>query len=1686
MACRADIKKAVLDVIFSELTEGRHTFTRISEDTVQVNNVDDNLKTKAGSKGQAVHIANNLKDRAKKMVDEAKVSFNGQIRATINQYSVYDPVTITFEVSPAYIDHEYNKLSDNNKTDPGEATKTVSLDSVSKLLDERIKEGGLGVFASLPKESVIKMIAEQAQNITRGVRYEEAIDNSNSYQSTVNQFGKPLVDAAIQLYPHSSILLAIAEEQDEVNSNTGPSTHDELNETPFETDPTVGYFTRYLDFKKRLLKNAEEKLNDVNKALNDPRISTEDKVALNGQKRELTHEIEGIDTKIVKKKGLKQEINELSSAANTLAVSYYVERDLERLDKLIISNDIANIKDAKDIIDFYELAGNFTKSKKLPNRNPFFLESDIYKVENGKVTDDFFLDKATMDKFKEWSDRASSKRVEVEKKLEEIMVSKINSNPAVKKTYKDDKIFKIKGLGISEITSAETGLGDTDVASMWIMDITQGIFSKNGIIPQVMFSELSNLFNAELAGSNVIRQMTDELNPKVIKRLHELNRTLKGMGILSGNGNTYQIFKEITKDGFETGRFVMKFNKEFYDEHSSIIDEFWDTKNKSEAITDDEIRGEIQKAAYAKQREWRRKNTIVMDLGAIPEIINDEDNEFIEFNSYFNSVKAPKHREELVALLGEKEYNRQVEEQKELLRKYTADRANLIATIMQKENVTDPTALSNGAWDSINSWEKRLSPFHGVGDFNKVIFDKHIDNFGKYNLFIPRRFEATVAKDTGGYNYTFTDSTKATGYYNETYEKYIENDEVLGQFHDLLLQSNQFIRERLDYDQQKAFSANSLPSLMKTFSETLADRADNTGILARVFEAFRNLWEGFRLSFGVKAQSDQSYTTENPTTGKKEYKVNDDFIKNNKTAIYQRSLIERIRFNQALTNKIDINQHTKMPLSMLSPSALLLVAEYLNIDLTVEEAKSGRIDALRKETGDIVNIGRIIGDFSMHTIVQAYSFDLAKLIKNGTYVAAIYNARTKALPVLEVMKNFYDAIKIPNTNNISKQLFNVPKKKLETEGEREHAKKQMEEWFQRVVLGNYGLKHKGVLREKPIYSSEEKQKIKDINELMSKEKNEKIIAQLAEVKRGFGKTATLTAVFDNALAFIRTMRLGFNFSSGITNYMEGWLSNMLVAATGEYFDPNEIYYGYKVTYHSFIKNASWGAKWGESKLAKKNRLLMDKYRVLMETANELQKNSIKTFSDKLGWMHPHALNSRVEYMNQSPIMIAMLRTLKIKSIDGNKESSVWDAMDENGIIADEYRREENINNWENMQGEQFTNFRESMADVLVKAHGNYDVMRGMLAKSTTAGKALLMFKSWVPQQLYWRFAREQENILSGNANFKGRYWSYGKGSAFLHGAVVGTALLGPIGGSIIGGGVGLIFGWRGGTDNGHNDIIGVLKETTLSAWIMAKKMLGMPLNTITAVVGKRFIDTSGKEFDAWVGKGKFTQQDANALKSNMTDIGNQLMIIALILVAKGLFWDDKDKPDETERKIHNALVNKLMQLGTQASMYVNPGDVYNSTIGSNAVIKYLTDVGKWTTKLNAYFEGRDIIMSGPNAGKSALWNQTRKTFMPGVFKDVIDEPIKLGLGSLTERQFLPNPFDKYFKSAEKKDEESNKRDRAEMRLGLKSSMKAEYPDEDERDKEILKILNEKLPTPTRLKKLELSRDEYNKALEEEQ
>jgi hypothetical protein len=124
--------------------------------------------------------------------------------------------------------------------------------------------------------------------------------------------------------------------------------------------------------------------------------------------------------------------------------------------------------------------------------------------------------------------------------------------------------------------------------------------------------------------------------------------------------------------------------------------------------------------------------------------------------------------------------------------------------------------------------------------------------------------------------------------------------------------------------------------------------------------------------------------------------------------------------------------------------------------------------------------------------------------------------------------------------------------------------------------------------------------------------------------------------------------------------------------------------------------------------------------------------------------------------------------------------------------------------------------------------------------------------------------------------------------------------------------------------------------------LLTRKVLGFPINFVSRTAGKgnvievdvdRLASDKMKTFSK-----EFTAVDYANWKGNMQETSTLFMFIGLLLLCKGLTWDDDDKEGDPQREAHNLLANRFIQLSGSIGQYSNPVEMYK-TISDVAIFK---------------------------------------------------------------------------------------------------------------------------------------------------
>lgn len=1307
-----------------------------------------------------------------------------------------------------------------------------------------------------------------------------------------------------------------------------------------------------------------------------------------------------------------------------------------------------NAEEAKRIINFYK-AMEFVKTNKtidgVPiDTHPIFLNEEIYDKDG--------LPSLLPEEIRNTMNNVANDFKYYEQQLDDlyksIVTQVINSDPNVKKLYGE--------LKYEEITKA---LPDLSIDRL-LFDISKGAISgSNGVMPQVIMKLFRGAWDEQESKFNQFREKHKALLPKVTKALKDLKQSLRVLGIPRVS---YDLFFQ-KQNGKKTSKLVQRYSADFTDIQTAMEDGY--EQAIESAMNEENLakRNRMYLKAFETQQNWLRENTLVFDIRKIPEIAK----EFPEFAEHF--MEDDGHVDDLKKAIGEKGYQKELENQIKKLKDYAKWKNNYTVSYLMSIGVDSVNNLSDIEKSQLDYQLMLHNPFYAVSTIYETDPPKLngliVNPLYKFNSFIPRRNKVVINKkksfDLGKYD--IVETNESTGYYDKQFE-IIENNPVLLEYHELIANELQEIYDSFPQEVRDKIFSNSLISSRRGIYEVLAD--PNITLIKKLVTVATRFYDGLKSGFGLNPKSSMYHDNVDIITNRLEPKVNSAFISDNRAEIDKRKTVENFKFSQLLGEKI--TDKTILQYGSIPTAALNYLVEITGVNNPID---------LKNKFGENIPVGKLIENAIVADLVEDQSINLPKMIEYYSKLAHEYTARQEMLPYMKVLKQHYE--QIGKTRRRRDKIMQLNGEEY-VEGVRTKANSQFQEWFDRVALGYYGdegffdgwslevksdnAKRKNFIEKLKafgtgrILTTEERKLKRELNKLIDEATDPNDLAKLNEVRESLGKNIAASAMFNSLLDYIRWLRLGWNVSSAISNFFEGQIANMTIAATGDYFEPKHYHRALNITKGSFFKSLFGGYSKGMVKGAFKARTLIDRYNILQDSANELQKAGTGTPLAAFEKFNPMEVNKRTEYLNQTPLMIAVLLDTQIVGENG-EITSVWNALDNNGKLKKNFRTEENINTWEKGTGEAYREFKSKVNNAIVAAHGNYDALRGMMIKKNLAGKALMLLKTWIGSQLYQRLATERDDVETGIKGFKGRMRSHTSVSGALAIGIAGVNIIGFPYGLIAGAAVGAGIGAYTGVKSNIN----ILRESLFILKALTRKMIATPVNFIGSTftgdqlieeyVGfEKLINTDVyKKGHRLEGKQKFTQRDMKNMRALIADMSFGLSMIALTLIIKGMYWDDDDDEDSVERQWHNMLVNRTIQLTNSSLSYLDVKTTYK-TFTDNAFISYLGEFSGFLVTAEQYFSG--------NVSKMKFSEKASKTFLPSMFRDYT-----FGFGSQMEKQYLKTPYDKYFEDVEKGQRRKVEIQREEYREKLRQKGLTN-------DKLINKLTNAKHPMPKDIKDTE--------------
>lgn len=494
----------------------------------------------------------------------------------------------------------------------------------------------------------------------------------------------------------------------------------------------------------------------------------------------------------------------------------------------ILSKDKVSFEDisySKRVLDLWKSAGDFSTASNMH----IILDEDEFNTP--EIRDEFRL--------------RASKAEDLESNLNQIRENYVTEfvREHTNKNLSKEEIFKLL-TDSNKIKSLTLNLGRHDDAML------QAIFSA---------VEKANMMAQEEA--NEIWKNLDILSEKV----------------RSKTGNNYNIFKQYTEDGKETGRTVDRFSPEFYDTRNQLLTRAFHNRDKTTGIIK---KDPINVKNYF---DWINKNTITFDSRILFPDENLEQASMPDSMLYsrikFNENDKQKHIKELKSQLGEKGYEFYIQKQQKKIEDFKIKREAIYESIQLEEEISqeEKNVL-------FTEWLKEYSPYWSLDMLDNPLSRKK----GKDSFYAPkgiREYSIQVPKrDIEG---------QTTKWYDKNFEK-IESDEDLLNFHNYMGETMNTLKYTLPNKYQELLRVGVIPSIKKSLVDTFSEKGLMMGITP-FWDKMKELQTTTDLGNIVNADV-------NPLTGVIEKNINVQFIEDIDNKVREAVKIMSIRHEQKTGN----------------------------------------------------------------------------------------------------------------------------------------------------------------------------------------------------------------------------------------------------------------------------------------------------------------------------------------------------------------------------------------------------------------------------------------------------------------------------------------------------------------------------------------------------------------------------------------------------------------------------------------------------------------------------------------------------------------------------------------------------------------------------------------------------------------
>lgn len=799
-------------------------------------------------------------------------------------------------------------------------------------------------------------------------------------------------------------------------------------------------------------------------------------------------------------------------------------------------------------------------------------------------------------------------------------------------------------------------------------------------------------FQAQYEAAQIVKSI-DELLEKVEPKLKKRNPS-----------DPYDIFLQRSPSGKRTGNLVYPYSQAYFNERSARFRKY---------IKDRSTR------SWKEFKKWTAQNEIIFDPRLLLPTVDGEFYQF-EFTPVKNEVEA--HRAALKEHMGDHLYNKTLKLFEERVERFKIQYEAFVSEVMSNPLIPEEEKAL-----AIEKYDKENSPYwamEAIKSSKNITLSngEAVSLRGFSNTYtVPRKY--TV--DSKGYQ-------KDTEWYDNNYKE-IESDPDLLQFYEYILNTLYVLKSVLPEHKKQNMQINTLPFLKKGMIELFTEDGIKAGLT-------KGLLDKFLESVRTNDISDIDYSERDPDTG--------EIAK-----ITRLNLADESAMKQKIYNIRE--RQFEVQVTNAEPSNIEEVLKKFNMEShpAYNSYKAGRlsyeqlITVLQRKGSTVYNN---LMELATEEVNKEKSFDISKVIKAYAMQVLAYKHKSNVESITNLGIEAAAARQEVVTNGKGAPVME-PDGTPATKSDGLAMLKEMWDHQQNVFFGlprqEVEFKTKTVVR-----TSTEKKRAKEIDEILedptlTDKQREHWIAE----RNSIGGALTGSDTGNTALWVVQLLGMGWNLMSAFSNMSFGWIGNMIEADDGRIFNRNEYFKAMAMVKDSLGKNLTFN-RW-EPGQSKKIRAIMDRFDFTKDASTELYKASNKSLiSKRLRWLNPWQLQKRSEYVNQAPVMIAIMLRHKISDlVEGHTgDEALWEAFDENGEWKTaEYGPEPTDN---------FLVIKNKVDQTIKKIHGNYDYDLPQMGKKHFWFRALVQFKTWLLEGVAARFETEVRDDLL-DITRKGRYTS---------------------------------------------------------------------------------------------------------------------------------------------------------------------------------------------------------------------------------------------------------------------------------------------------------------------------------------